>query len=245
MAAGKQIILITGANSGVGLDTAYYLTKAASNHVIMGVRSLEKGQKALDEVQARKPQGSLSLLSLDISNDESIFAAVKKVEADYGRLDVLINNAGNQVQSRAPSREELRESFETNVYGPVVLTQALTPLITASKGKKIINVSSELGSISGNAKGSGPPFTAYRMSKAALNMFTTCQQQYLKGQGVKVWSFCPGFVVTNLAGQRDGRAAMGAESSETSAQAILDIVDGKRDAQAGTFIGRYDAQFSW
>lgn len=226
-------------------DTAYYLAKTASNHVIMGVRNLEKGQKALEEVQARNPQGTLSLLSLDVANDESIMEAVKKVETEFGQLDILINNAGNQVQSKFPSRDELRESFETNVYGPVVLTQALTHLITSSQGKKIINVSSELGSITGNQQGNGPPYTAYRMSKAALNMLTTCQSQYLKSEGVKVWSFCPGFVVTNLAGQREGRSAMGAESSETSAQAILDIVEGKRDAEAGTFIARYGRQPPW
>lgn len=211
----------------------------------MGVRNVEKGQKALEEVQARQPQGTLSLLSLDVSNDDSIMAAVKKVEADFGQLDVLINNAGNQVQSTFLSREELRTSFETNVFGPAILTQALVPLITASRGKKIINVSSELGSISGNARGNGPPYPAYRMSKAALNMLTTSQSQLLQGQGVKVWSFCPGFVVTNLAGQRERRAAIGAESSETSAQAILDIVEGKRDAEAGTFIARYGKQLSW
>jgi NAD(P)-dependent dehydrogenase (short-subunit alcohol dehydrogenase family) len=215
----------------------------------MGVRNLEKGQKSLDEVKARKPQGTLSLLALDVASDDSIHAAAKKLEADYGRLDVLVNNAGNQVQLRFPTREQLRESFETNVYGPVILTQALIPLITASQGKKIINVSSELGSITG---GSNPnhythrnPYTAYRMSKAALNMFSVTTHAHLKDQGVKVWSFCPGFVVTNLAGQRDKRADMGAESSETSAQGILDIVEGERDAEAGTFIGRYDGQIPW
>ncbi|KAL1598887.1 hypothetical protein SLS60_008030 [Paraconiothyrium brasiliense] len=215
----------------------------------MGVRSLEKGQKALEEVNARKPHGTLSLLALDVSNDDSIHAAAKKLEADYGHLDVLINNAGNQVQPRFPTREQLRESFETNVYGPVILMQTLLPLITVSQGKKIINVSSELGSITG---GSNPshhayrnPFTAYRMSKAALNMLSATTYAHLKDQGVKVWSFCPGFVITNLADQRDRRAAMGAESSETSAQAILDIVEGKRDAEAGKFIGRYGRQIPW
>jgi NAD(P)-dependent dehydrogenase (short-subunit alcohol dehydrogenase family) len=215
----------------------------------MGVRNLEKGQKSLDELKARNPQGTLSLLALDVSSDDSIHAAAKKLEADYGRLDVLINNAGNQVQVKFPTREQLRESFETNVYGPVILTQALIPLITASQGKKIINVSSELGSITA---GSNPnsythrnPYTAYRMTKAALNMFSATTYAHFKDQGVMVWSFCPGFVVTNLAGTRDKRADMGAESSETSAQAILDIVEGKRDAEVGTFIGRYDAQFPW
>lgn len=215
----------------------------------MGVRNLEKGQKALDELKARNPEGTLSLLALDVSDDDSIHAAAKKLEADYGRLDVLINNAGNQVQPRFPTREQLRESFETNVFGPVILTQTLTPLITASRGRKIINVSSELGSL---ASGANPkhythrnPYTAYRMSKAAMNMLSVTTSAHLKDQGVKVWSFCPGFVVTNLAGQKNHRAAMGADSSETSAQAILEIVEGKRDAEAGTFIGRYGRQIPW
>lgn len=217
----------------------------------MGVRNPEKGQKALDQVQARKPQGTLSLLTLDVSDDASIHAAAEKLEADYGRVDVLINNAGNQIQTKFPTREELRESFETNVYGPTILTQVLTPLIVASKSKKIINVSSELGSITErlvpNHQTYHNPMTAYRMTKSALNMLTACQYHDLKDYGVKVWSFCPGFVITDLAGPeyRQRRAAMGAESSETSAQAILDIVEGKRDAEAGTFVGRYGAKLRW
>lgn len=217
----------------------------------MGARNMEKGQKALDEVKARKPQGTLSLLQLDVSDDSSIYAAAKSIEAEYGRVDVLVNNAGNQIQSENPSREELRTTFETNVFGATILTQVLTPLIIGSHSKRIINVSSELGSINQRADPNHGSYhvgmPAYRMSKAALNMLTTCQYHDLKGHGVKVWSFCPGFVSTDLAGPgfREKRAAMGAESPETSAQGLLDIIEGKRDAEVGAFVARYGRQPLW
>ncbi|KAK7188413.1 short chain dehydrogenase [Paraphaeosphaeria sporulosa] len=213
MAAGKQIVLVTGVNSGTGLETAYYPTKTANNHVIMGVRNLEKSQ-------SRKPQSTLGLLALHVSVDESIHAAAKNLEATLGRLDVLVNNAGNQIQPRLLAHGQLREAFEINIYGTVILTQTLIPLILASQGKNIINL---------------PPST-----RSARQLTT-----HLKDQGGKVWSFCPGFVVTNLVGQRKYRVAMGAQSSETSVQAVLDIVEGKKNVEAGTFIGRYDVRIPW
>ncbi|KAL5385553.1 hypothetical protein DPSP01_004668 [Paraphaeosphaeria sporulosa] len=111
----------------------------------MGVRNLEKSQ-------SRKPQSTLGLLALHVSVDESIHAAAKNLEATLGRLDVLVNNAGNQIQPRLLAHGQLREAFEINIYGTVILTQTLIPLILASQGKNIINVSSELGSITAGSE---------------------------------------------------------------------------------------------
>ncbi|GKT61785.1 short-chain dehydrogenase [Colletotrichum tofieldiae] len=249
MAANKQIILVTGANAGIGYDTSYALAAASpDNHVIMGARNQARGEKALKELQARKPQGTLSLVVLDVTSDDSIEAAAAKIEADFGRLDVLVNNAG--IGNNNPvTREVLRTSFDTNVFGVLLLSNALTPLLKLSKSPKIINVSSEMGSIAAKLDPTNPwskvPVEVYRMTKAALNMLTACQYVDLKEFGVKAWSFCPGYVVTDIGGDREFRKSQGADSSETSAQGILEIVEGKRDAEVGKFLGRYGKQIPW
>ncbi|KAK5252010.1 hypothetical protein LTS03_002045 [Exophiala xenobiotica] len=237
--APKKIILITGANSGIGFDTAYALASASpDSHIIMACRSLEKGAKALESVQAREPQvvGTLSLVELDITNDASITAAVEKLTADFGVLDVLINNAGIVVTTPQGRRSELGTRS--------------TPM-PRSNDPRIINVSSELGSISERSDATnkyyGMPAEAYRMSKCALNMATACMYTMYKGWGCKVWSYCPGFVVTNLTGEesRQRRIEMGAESAETSAEGLKEIVEGKRDGEVGLFVTKYGKVYGW
>lgn len=241
-----------GASSGVGFDTSHILAGASPrNHVLMGVRNMKKGEIFLKDAQSRKLQGTVSLLELDVTSDESINAAAKKIETDFGRLDVLVNNAGIWIESENPNRKELHEIFETNVFGPTVLSQTLTPLLKASKAPKIINVTSELGSIGyrsdPTARSYPVPGRSYRMSKAALNMLTACQYAELKEFGFKVWTFCPGYVITNLSGEgdRQHRKEVGAESSETSAQGILELVEGKRDSEVGKFVARYGQLYPW
>lgn len=219
----------------------------------MGVRNLAKGEKRIQELQTQssKPQGTLSLLELDVTSDDSIEAAVKQVSCDFGRIDVLINNAGIADGDAHPTRTQLRSLFETNVYGPTILTQALTPLLQKSAAPKVINITSELGSIHGAATpgsryyGGGNP--GYNMSKAALNMLTARQYQELKEFGCKVWCFCPGFVVSNLGGPeiQEQRKQMGAEDPQTSADGLVEIVQGKRDGEVGMFIGRRGEQYAW
>ena len=222
-----------------------------SNHVIMGCRSLAKGSKALEELQARKPAGTLSLLELDIDNDGGIKAAADKISADFGVLDGLVNNAGVIVRGAKDRRSEIIDTLNTNSASPLVLTEALLPLLRKSKDPRIINVSSGLGSITErlDPKGAyyGLPAEAYRMSKAALNMATACMHASYKPWGAKVWSYCPGFVVTNLTGEEDrqSRRDLGAESSETSAVGILEILDGKRDGETGSFLQRRGLQYAW
>ena len=133
----------------------------------------------------------------------------------------------------------------------MLLTEALTPLLKASPASKLVNVTSDLGSIALNCDPKAPSypaeFDAYRMSKAALNMLTTCQHKELKDFGCKVWCYCPGFVITNLTGEEDlqWRKDLGAGSSETSAQGILEIVEGKRDSEVGGYITRYGKSYPW
>lgn len=181
---------------------------------------------------------------------------MQQIEREFGRLDVLINNAGickETYDGQWPSRDFLRAEFETNVFGPTVLGAALLPLLRQSKSPKIINVSSSLGSISRcvNTPDKGPAgivvrVPGYRMTKSALNMLTAYQYQQLKDEGFKVWSYCPGFVITDIGGDREARKNIpGCESSETSAQGILEILDGQRDAEVGQFLEKYGKRYDW
>ncbi|KAF2469717.1 NAD(P)-binding protein [Lindgomyces ingoldianus] len=251
MASDKRIILITGANNGIGFDSSYALAAASpNNHIIMGVRTMSKGETAIKEIQTRKPQGTLSLVQLDISDDESITAAAQQLASEFGRIDVLVNNAGIVVKG-PPSRDSLRATFETNVYGPMLLTQAIIPLVQKSKDPRIINVSSTMGSIGLRTDPTWAhykqQFDVYRMSKSAMNMMSACQYFQHKDWGCKVWAYCPGFVVTDLTGREDRQRRIdnGAESSETSAQGILEIVEGKRDGEVNQFVERYGKVAPW
>ncbi|ORY13405.1 hypothetical protein BCR34DRAFT_268744 [Clohesyomyces aquaticus] len=251
MASETRFILITGASNGIGKDSTHALVSASpNNHVIMGVRNMDKGQAVLKELQARNPQGTLSLVHLDVTNDDTISAAVKTIDSDFGRIDVLVNNAGVHFGLPA-SRENLRATFETNVFGPMLLTQSCESLLRKSKDPRVINVSSILGSINRRTDPSWlyyqVPADQYQMSKAALNMLSACQNFHYKDFGCKVWSFCPGFVVTDLTGAEDrqNRINRGAESSETSARGILEIVEGKRDGEVNQFVERYGKVSPW
>ncbi|KAH7111503.1 hypothetical protein B0J13DRAFT_576942 [Dactylonectria estremocensis] len=253
MASNKKTILVTGANSGIGYDTSHALANASpSNHVIMGARSSAKGLKALSEIQARQPAGSLSFLELDITSDESIGAAVQKLTSDFGVIDVLVNNAGIY-GSELVTRESLHAVLDTNVFGTMLLTKALEPLLRKSTDPRIINISSSLGSITLRTDHSsfytGVTGETYRMSKAALNMLSGIQFYQYKDweHPAKVWAYCPGYVVTNLTGEEDrqNRIDQGAETSETSAQGVLEIVRGDRDGDVNRFVTKRGEFYPW
>ena len=166
-----------------------FTSASSSYYVIIGSRSIEKGEKAVTELKSQSPKGTLSLVQLDISDEKSITNAVATVEKEFGRVDVLINNAG--MISRATSyAEELRESFEINTIGAAVMNQKFTPLLLNSQKAKIINISSAMGSLSVRSDPTDflywLPAEAYRLSKAALNMLTVCDYVRLGKQGVKV-----------------------------------------------------------
>lgn len=231
-------------------------TISSSNHVIVGSRNIAKGEAAVRQIQDKNPKGTISLAKLDADSDDSIAAAVQQISQEFGRLDVLKNNAGicpETYDGQWPSRDILRAEFETNVFGPTVLTEALLPLLRKSKAPKVINVTSRLGSIGYcSAEPDRNPAVAivrvsgYRISKAALNMLTAYQYQQLQGEGFKIWSYCAGFVITDLGRDREARKSLKrCESSETSAQGILDILVGKRNDDIGKFVTKYGKSYLW
>lgn len=237
----------------MGFDTVAALTAASPHyHVIIGSRNLAKGTAALEKIKARNNSGSASIVQLDVTDDVSISAAAASIERDHGHLDILINNAGicpEPKDNAWPSREEMREIFETNVYGPTMVTKIMLPLLFKSKDPRIVNVTSSLGSTATRLDPSdlvaSANYPAYRMSKAGLNMLTAYTYTLEEAKGVKVWSFCPGWVITDLGGDREMKERVGADSSETSARGILEIVQGKRDGEAGSFVERDGKSRAW
>ena len=251
MAATQSLVLVTGGNNGIGYETCLTLSTDPRFHVVMGSRSLSKGESALDRIRASHPTASLSLIQFDINSDSSIAAAASQIATQWGKLDVLINNAG--ICPTTSSRQLLRDTLETNAISPACVTEAFAPLLRkSSPGARVIYVSSLLGSVTTRsdpkAQARDEDYKAYRVSKAALNMLAACDSWQYHADGIKVFAYCPGFVVTDLADMREAKTAMGAPTPEVSARGLLDIASGRRDGEAGLFLNNRNGEngvFPW
>lgn len=202
----EKIALITGANKGIGRETARQLG-ALGHTVWLGCRDEARGTKAADEL--RQAGIRAHFVQLDITDEASVRAAAAKVEAEAGRLDVLVNNAGigSGLQS-PPSQEALSgilDVFNVNLFGTIRATQAFLPLLRKSQEARIVMISSGLGSISLTADMTAPIWglhaMGYSASKTALNMFTVKLAKELLSEGIKVNAACPGSVATDMGGE--------------------------------------------
>lgn len=228
-----------GASSGIGLETVLALAQQSSDfEILLGSRSIEKGQKTLDDLRSSHGsslKSNISVLQIDITDQGSILAAKEEVETKFQKLDVLINNAGIIVTHPCDTITHLRETFETNTFGPAIVTEAFEPLLRKSSNPRLIYVSSDQGSISNRLDTSYKFYKIrgdyYRMSKAALNMLAACHRVNYAEFGFKVCAFNPGLCVTNLTGER-GRAMRiqhGARDARDAAMALAEVATGKRD----------------
>lgn len=198
----QTITLISGANKGIGFEIARGLAQAG-HHVLVGCRSIDLGGAAAQKI--RDEGGSAEPISLDVTRDESIAAAAKDIETRFGRLDVLVNNAGialEREQGNASLRELLQRTYEVNVFGVACLTDAMAPLLAKSAHPRVVNMSSGLGSITRNSDplwefAHVKPY-AYNSSKAAVNMLTVLFAARLADKGIKVNSADPGYCATDL-----------------------------------------------
>jgi NAD(P)-dependent dehydrogenase (short-subunit alcohol dehydrogenase family) len=205
--SGKKIALITGANKGIGLETARQLGQQGIA-VLIGARDEAKGNQAAEEL--RKAELDARGIVIDVNNSDSIQKAAARIERDYGRLDILVNNAGVMIddQKKKPSEQSLdvwRKTFETNLFGLIATTQALLPLLRKSAGGRIVNLSSILGSINLHATPGSPIYDmklpAYNVSKSAVNAYTVQLAFELKDTTIKVNAAHPGWVKTDLGGE--------------------------------------------
>lgn len=200
--------LITGANKGIGLETARQLGKMGIS-VFLGARDLAKGEAAAELLRGEGI--AASALALDITSEAAVQSAAGALAAKTGgSLDVLVNNAGVFLDwGTSPlevSEDVIRRTFETNYYGTLRVTRAFLPLLRKSAaGARIVNLSSVLGSITLAADTSSfysaMKGMAYQTSKAALNMMTVAFANELRGEGIKVNAVHPGWVKTDMGGE--------------------------------------------
>lgn len=198
----KKVALITGANKGIGKEIARQLG-AQGMTVLIGARDLERGQSAATELTQ---QGiDAHAIRLDVTDQASIDDAAQKVTQEFGRLDVLLNNAGIAIDGGPASTlemETLRRTYDTNFFGVFAVTKAFLPLLRASEAGRIVNMSSGLGSLTQNSDPAwdfaAVKLLAYNSSKAALNMLTVIFASELKDTPIKVNAADPGYTATDM-----------------------------------------------
>ncbi len=234
MSENKKIVLITGANKGIGFETARQLGKQGYT-ILVGARD---ESICLSAVEKLKGYGfDADFIEIDATNTETIKTAVEKVGEKYGRLDVLVNNAGIALDSSEKpsevSMDLLRKTFDTNFFGVIAITQAFLPLIKKSENGRIVNVSSGLGSLTQHSDPSWDFYNvkplAYNSSKTALNAFTVTLAHELKDTNIKVNSADPGYTATDLNGNS------GTKTVAEGASVITDLATLGADGATGSY----------
>lgn len=198
-----RLALVTGANKGIGKEIARQLGGHGYT-VLVGSRDTDRGEAAVRELAAEGVDAHA--IRLDVTDQSSADAAAKTIEQDFGRLDLLVNNAGIAVDfGQRPGEvpvDVLRRTYETNVFGVATVINAMLPLLRKASGPRIVNVSSELGSVT-LASSPDSPFTevnllAYCSSKSALNSLTVSYARDLRAEGIAVDAINPGYCATDL-----------------------------------------------
>src|SRR5277367_3715763 len=249
----KPVALVTGANQGIGLQIAKDLV-AHGFTVVVGSRKLERGEKAAKEIGR-----DARALQLDVTDQTSIAAATERIRKEFGRLDVLVNNAAISNTSKQPSMsvqdyakltrpsnvslDEMRAVWDTNVFGVLAVYQAMLPLLREAPHARIVNVSSGVGSLNMNSDRAfayrtifGPVYPA---SKTALNALTVAMAIELEEDGIEVNAVSPGFTKTNLNGYA------GTETVEQGAREAVRVALLGPDSPTGTFTRWEDETIPW
>ncbi len=232
-----DVALITGANKGIGLEVARQLAQKGMQ-VLLGSRIASRGQDAVNTLHA-EGLSNAEFVELDVTKETSIAKAASFVQSKYKVLDVLVNNAGIIVDRHLPSEvtlSSLRQTFDTNFFGAVAVTQAFLPLLKASAHGRIINVSSGLGSLTQHSDPNWPFYgvnvLSYNASKSALNAFTVLLAKELKEAGIQVNSADPGYTATDLNNNS------GSQTIAEGAEAIVALATASKDGATGTYISR-------
>lgn len=211
--ASRKIALVTGANKGIGLEIARQLTQLEYTGLI-GARDAQRGQAAAQQLQAEGLDAIF--LQLDVTNQESIDAAAQTIERQFGKLDVLVNNAAIAQDNAPPSQLDiaiLRRTYETNVFGLFAVTKAMLPLLRKSEAGRIVNMSSGAGSLTETSSPAWRPewnSLAYNSSKSAVNAITVQLASELRSTPIKVNAVNPGYVLTDMSPEGERTVQQGA-----------------------------------
>jgi NAD(P)-dependent dehydrogenase (short-subunit alcohol dehydrogenase family) len=234
--AGK-VALITGANQGIGFEIARQLGKRDMT-VIASARDQLRGTQAVEKLRAEGFQAHFLLLN--VTDQATIDAAANQVARQFGKLDVLMNNAGIVAQRAIPSEsdvDKMRQTLETNVVGLFAVTKAFLPLLRKSPAGRIVNVSSALGSLT---RVSDPrqttyenTYLAYGASKAAVNSMTIAFARELRGTSIKVNAAAPGYTSTAI------NNFAGPQTVEQGAEAAVHLATLPEDGPSGSFLERF------
>jgi NAD(P)-dependent dehydrogenase (short-subunit alcohol dehydrogenase family) len=248
----KPIALVTGANQGVGFQVAKALVTNGVT-VLVGSRNFERGEAVAKEIGP----GAVAL-QLDVTDRVSIATAAERIRKEFGRLDLLVNNAAISntrkgslslqeyrkiTRPSIASLDEIRAVWETNVFGALAVYQAMLPLLRESSEARIVNVSSGVGSLTSNADPSHPFHASYGpvypASKTALNAMTLAMMIELESTGIKVNLVSPGFTKTNLNGYE------GTESVEDGSREVVRVALLGADGPTGTFTRWENVKIPW
>lgn len=268
----SNVVFITGANTGLGLETVKSLCRSSNKYsIIVGSRSVTKGEEAVTKVKEEYPSTSsvLDVVQVDIASDESIEQAIETITSKYGRLDVLVNNAGaafdNQIKPKGNLgiREGFNKSWDTNVSGTQVLTTLAIPLLLKSSDPRLIFITSGTSTLTeteltntvalkhlNSSPAAGwpkPPqlneTMSYRSTKTGLNMIMREWTRILGNDGVKVWAVSPGFLKTALSGLSEEQLTkMGAIPPSEGGDTVVETIEGKQDQNVGKAIRRTNVQ---
>ena len=249
---GKRVALVTGANQGVGFQVAKELVENGVT-VLVGSRSLERGEAAAQQIGP-----GATAIQLDVTDGASIAAAAQRIREEIGHLDLLVNNAAISntrkgdlslaeyaKTSRASnaSLDEIRAVWETNVFGPLAVYQAMLPLLRESSDARIVNVSSGVGSLTANADPAHPYHAnfgpIYPASKAALNAMTLAMMVELESTDIKVNIVSPAFTKTNL------NLFQGTESVEDGSREVVRVALLGPEGPTGTFTRWENVTIPW
>ncbi|KAL4819689.1 hypothetical protein BDW67DRAFT_193944 [Aspergillus spinulosporus] len=262
-----KIVLITGANTGIGYQVVRALYSAEKPYsVIVAARSLTKAQDAIHAIQTEFPASSnkLTPLVVDVESDESIEKAYEEVQGAFGKLDALINNAGAQfdlliASNKLTPREAWNKSWDVNVTGAQVLTLTFVPLLLRSADPRLLFVTSGTSMLN-RSEGLALPIdrspeagwpkskaaidvASYRSAKTGLNMMMREWERTLKNDGVKVFAISPGFLATGLGGLgAEALRGLGAGDPKAAGPLFRDVLEGRRDADAGKIVKRDGVQ---
>jgi len=231
--------LITGANKGIGFETARLLATRDMT-VLVGARDQQRGQQA--EQALRDAGADAHYVALDVTDERTIEKSAAWIDNEYGKLDILVNNAGiargdGTGRPSETALRTLREVFEINVFGIVAVTNAMLPLLRRAPAARIVNVSSEVGSITSMTNPDSPMWAMasvpYPASKTALNMVTAMYAKELRDTPVKVNAANPGYCATDLNGNS------GFRTPEQGAEISVHLATLDEDGPTGVLWGHF------